>query len=340
MTPLQTRSLTRLPEGTALSRFITALGADPGETLAKAAAWKDTPQVYECFQLYVKAGLTPASISDSTWAGALVETGIASEALTILRGLSVVGALEDRVRRIPFNQIVPKDATTDPIGDFIPEQDFTPVSALDVGQVGPLVPYKMGTIVGLSTELLKIGGLTAERAIRTIVLTRLARRLDTLFLDPANAGPPASITNGLTPVVSTGSTPSAIAADLASLLAEVTTGGPLTWVMKTTTAARVQGALGAAAAVPQSVLGIPLIVSDTSPAQITLLDTSQILLADEGFFDVSISRDSSVRMDSAPAAETAMTHFFQWNLIGIKTLRWLNWVRGNDDSVAYMTVSY
>jgi hypothetical protein len=158
-------------------------------------------------------------------------------------------------------------------------------------------------------------------------------------LDPAVTGPPASITNGATAITSTGSTAAQITADIYALLAAVT-GGPRLWIMPETTAAHVAGAFGAAAALPSSLLGIPVIISDNSPAQITLLNVSQILLADEGLFDVSVSTQASVAMDTAPDDTMALTSFFQHNVVGIKTLRWLNWLRGHEDAVAYMAVTY
>jgi hypothetical protein len=48
------------------------------------------------------------------------------------------------------------------------------------------------------------------------------------------------------------------------------------------------------------------------------MDVSQILLADEGLFDVSVSRQASVALDSAPDAATALTSFFQNNIIESK----------------------
>jgi hypothetical protein len=102
----------------------------------------------------------------------------------------------------------------------------------------------------------------------------------------------------------------------------------------------VLGAFGVQDTQPPSLFGIPIIESATSPQQITLLDPSQILLADEGIFDVSVSTQTSVAMDTAPDDTMALTSFFQHNIVGIKTLRWLNWLRGHDDAVAYMDVSY
>jgi hypothetical protein len=69
-----------------------------------------------------------------------------------------------------------------------------------------------------------------------------------------------------------------------------------------------------------------------------------VLLADEGQFDVSFSREASLQMDSAPAspvdASTVYMSFFQQNLIGVKPARWINWERAAVGSVVYMTVAY
>jgi hypothetical protein len=114
------------------------------------------------------------------------------------------------------------------------------VAALNFGQAGPLTPFKIGVIVPRARELVVAGGATAERTVANHVLRHLARRIDRMFLDPtvaSTAARTASITNGANVVTSTGSTAAQITTDVYSLLASVTTGGALAWVMKTTTAA-------------------------------------------------------------------------------------------------------
>ena len=96
----------------------------------------------------------------------------------------------------------------------------------------------------LSDELLRLGDPDAERTVRETVIAGVAAFLDAQFLTNTvtlSAGlRPAAITNGATAITSTGSTAAQISADLASMLAAITTTATsLTWVMRPTTAATI-----------------------------------------------------------------------------------------------------
>jgi hypothetical protein len=83
--------------------------------------------------------------------------------------------------------------------------------------------------------------------------------------------------------------------------------------------------------------------SKNSPAQIVLVDLAAILLADDGIA-VDLSREATAQLNTTPdapaTAATVYRSFFQENLVGIRALRTINWLRGVDGSVVYMTVSY
>src|SRR6187549_3734662 len=88
-----------LPTGTAVSRYIIAKALGRGDLYAErmiAERWTDTPQVAATLNvpLGVKAAVAAGSTTDATWAGPLAPHGIAAEALTIMRGMSILGALE------------------------------------------------------------------------------------------------------------------------------------------------------------------------------------------------------------------------------------------------------
>ena len=148
--------------------------------------------------------------------------------------------------------------------------------------------YKAQTIVVFSNELLALGNSAAERTVRESMIAGVGAFLDAQFLTNtvtlvANTRP-AAITNGATAVTSTGTTAAQMLADLAGLLAAVTTPGARAWVMRPTTAYRIAATIGGTAAVnvPQMLFGIPLVLSANSPSHVTLLDPSQILYSDNG----------------------------------------------------------
>jgi hypothetical protein len=353
MSELVTRPVSIRPAGTALSRYLMckASAADTVSALALAQDWRDTPQVRACLEaeLTTKAASAPGTTSDATWAAPLATYGIGAEALTLLRDASIVGRLEGQLRRVPFRTRVPRETGTGTGGAWVGETLATPVKATVYDELLQDV-YKAGVIVVLTKELLKLGDPVAERAVRETVIAGVAAFLDQQFLDPTVTRiayvRPASITNGATAITSTGTTAAQMNADLAALLAAVTTPGPLVWTMKPTTAYRIAATIGgtAGADIPRTLFGIPLVVSSTSPPQITLLDPRQILYSDDGALDLSLSEEALLEMDSAPTsppvAATVMTSLWQLDLWGVKAMRYVAWLRAQTGAVAYMTVAY
>jgi HK97 family phage major capsid protein len=354
MRELTTRSLEALPSGTSLNRFMRCLvqGHDLYEArqIAHQAAWPDTPQVRKTFDdLLTKGAIAPGTSTDAAWASALVESRLAAEAIELMRGPSIVEQLAGAARRVPFGMRVPLDATSALIGDWIPEGAPTPAVALSFTTVPALDATKLGAIVPFTRELVVAGEPTAEATVRNSLLGTLARTIDQIFLDPARAAAPdrpASITNGAPTVTSTGTTAAAIGADLAAMRALITTaGGGLTWIMRKKTMSTIAGALGASVSgLPGSLSGLPIVVSDNSPAQITLADMAAIIYADDGAFAVSKSVESTIQLNTTPdapaTAATVYVPLLQHNLVAFKALRWINWARVVSGAVVYMPVAY
>ena len=345
------RVVSALPQGTAVSRYIIAKALGRGDMYTEmriAETWRDTPQVKASLELRTKASVPAGSTTDATWAGPLSIHGVAQEAITIMRGLSILGALEGKMQRIPLRTKVPMETGAGITGGWVAEgaavQYSKPHSATSIQE-----HYKYGVIVPLSEELLQVSNPAAEAVIRRTVLGGLAAAIDNQFLLPtvaASAGVnPASVTNGSTEITSTGTTAAQIAADLAAMLAAITTPGPLVWIMKPKTLYRISLTLGSqAAGLPNTLFGIPVIASSNSPAQITLLDPSAILYSDSGQFDLDVSDQASLELNDTPAEPTASSTILQTlfgrNLVAIKALRWLAWLRPISTSVSFMTVTY
>jgi HK97 family phage major capsid protein len=340
-----------LPDGTALSRYLMVLGESRGDShraLLLAEQWPTTPTVKATFDLAIKGAVAPGTTSDATFAGPLAVHGIAAEALQALRGASILGALEGRFRRIPFRTTVPREIGNAG-GAWVGESLATPVAATAFDSLSQEA-YKASVIVVLSRELLRIGDPDAERTVRQTTVAGVAAVLDSQFLTSTVtliAGTrPAAVTAGATAITSTGSTAAQMNADLAAMLAAVTTPGPLVFVMRPGTAYRIAATIGGTAAVnvPLSLFGVPLVLSANSPAQITLLDPSQILYSDTGAIDISASEQAAVQLDDAPAdptvSATVLTSLWQANLWGLRVTRWISYLRTQTSAVSYMTVSY
>ena len=129
------------------------------------------------------------------------------------------------------------------------------------------------------------------------------------------------------------------------MLAGMTTPGPYVWIMKPATMYRIGLTLGSqAAGLPTSLFGIPVIANINSPAQVTLVDPAAILYSDSGQVDFDVSTDASLQLDGAPdattSASTVLQTLFGRNLVAIRALRWLAWLRPTSGSVVWMTVAY
>jgi HK97 family phage major capsid protein len=263
--------------------------------------------------------------------------GISAEALTLLRGASIIGALEGKIRRVPFRVKVARETGTGTSGAWIGEGLSTPVAAAAYDTMTQEA-YKAGKIVVLSTELLRLGNPDVERTMRETVIAGVAAYLDGQFLTntvtlSANLRP-AVLTNGATAITSTGTTAAQINADLAGLLAAITTtGASLVWIMRPLTAYKIAATIGGTAAVdiPRTLFGIPLILSANSPQQVTLVDAAQILYSDNGGIDVDTSDEATIQLDSAPTDPATAATVFQslWdnNLWAVKVTRWLAYLR-------------
>jgi hypothetical protein len=116
--------------------------------------------------------------------------------------------------------------------------------------------------------------------------------------------------------------------------------------MKPKTMYRIALVLGSqAAGLPATLFGIPVIASNNSPAQITLLDPSALIFSDSGQFDLDVSTRATIQADDAPAnpatAATVYQSAFQRNLVMVKAMRWLAWLNPSPTTTAsFMTVVY
>jgi hypothetical protein len=114
--------------------------------------------------------------------------------------------------------------------------------------------------------------------------------------------------------------------------------------MRKKTMATIAGALGVASGLPQTLYGLPVVVSDNSPAQITLADASQLLYSDSGTIELDTSEEAALQMDGAPVdppvAATVMTSLWQLDLWAVRAVKWIAYLRARSGSVSYMVVTY
>jgi HK97 family phage major capsid protein len=344
-----------LPAGTALSRYLMVKALANGDVyraLILSEPMRNTPQVKATIEdeLSTKAAIAAGTTTDATWAGPLASHGIAAEALTLVRGASILGALESRFRKVPFRTKVSRETGTGTGGAWVGEGLSTPVAATAYDTLSQEA-YKAQKIVVLSEELLQLSNPSAERVVRETVAAGVGAFLDSQLLTntvtlSANLRP-AAITNGATAVVQTGVTAAAMVTDLTALLAAIATGGAsLVWVMRPLTAYKIAATIGgtAAADVPRTLFGIPLVLSANSPQQVTLVDCAHILYSDDGGIAIDVSEEALLQMNDAPTdpatAATVFDSMWPRNLWAVKCTRWIAYLRAQTGAVTYMVVTY
>ncbi len=353
-----------LPKGTAFTRFAIALARSKGnlmQAVEVAKGWEEsTPEVVTVLKAAVVAGTT----TDPAWAGPLVEyQTMASEFIELLRPQTIIGKIQG-LRRVPFNIKMPGQTSGSSVG-WVGEGKPKPVSALAFDTT-TLRFTKAAGIVVLTDELVRFSNPSAEALVQTDLTASMAQFLDVAFVDPAVAAvadvSPASITNGVTPIIASGTTADALKADVkrlfaAFLAANMTPAGAV-WIMTPTMALTI-GMMNNALGQPEFpdidmnggvFMGLPVIVSESVPAnpgsgdplagagqRLILAKASEILLADDGGVTIDVSREASLQMDGAPTAgATELVSLWQNNMVALRAERFINWKRRRLQAVGYI----
>lgn len=360
-----------LPKGTAFTRYAMALMAGKGNLMQSAEIakrWDDTPHVETVLKAAVAAGTT----TDTNWAKPLVEySDMASEFAELLRPATILGRI-DGLRRVPFNIKVPRQtggASASWVGEGAPK----PVSSLAFDSI-TLGHTKVSGIVVMTDELVRFSNPAAEDIVRRDLVETIGGLIDKDFVDPAKAAvsevSPASITNGVTPVVASGTTADHLRADVQALMGKFITANMslsgAVWIMTETQALAIAmllnplgqpefPGLSISGGTAGTFFGIPVILSENIPAQeevtgppavpagsrIILAKASEIMLADDGQVMLDASNQASLQMDSAPTnppvAATVMVSLWQMNMVGIRAERFINWTKRRAGAVQYIT---
>jgi HK97 family phage major capsid protein len=215
-----------------------------------------------------------------------------------------------------------------------------------------LEPLSVSVNVVETLELVRSSAPSAESILARDVANAQAQALDEAFINPQNAGianvKPASISYGVTTFHSSGSTLAQIDSDLSLLIQALNDAGSdlqwATFVLRPRTALYLSAlrGTGGAPAFPQMgvkggvLLGLPAIVSSASPSdvgspaeggEITLLDPSQILVADDGGGALEISEQTSVAMLDNPTSPSTLVSMWQTDSVVLKVTRYANWMR-------------
>lgn len=354
-------------KGIAFSRYVKSLAMARGNVMQALQIarsnkeWRDTtPQVEKVLMAAVEGGDT----TTAGWASELVyNQNLVNEFIELLRPLTIIGRIPN-LTMVPFNvRMSGQDSGSSAywVGQGAP----VPVSKLHTMEVTLGIAKAAGLVV-LTEELVRSSAPSAELVVRNDMLKAIQQFLDVQFVDPnvaavANVSP-ASITNGVTPIVPSGTNAAALRADVQTLFKEFIASNldptMAVWIMETTQALAVSmmlNPLGQKEFPGISMKGgefegLPVVTSmsanipgsPNSGKMIILAKADDIMMADDGGLTVDASREASIQMldnptnNAAAGTPTTMVSMFQTNSVAIKAVRFINWKKRRSTAVSYI----
>lgn len=354
----------QLEKGIEFAQFAICLGAAKGNLMQAEQIAKSRFGDNEALNISLKAAVNAGTTTDTTWAAPLVDTyqRFAGDFVEFLRPQTVLGRFGANgvpsLRRVPFNISI-VGQTSGGAGYWVGEGKPKPLTKFDFNEV-TLRWAKVANIAVITEELLRFSNPSAEALVRDQLAAALIAKLDVDFLDPAKAAvtnvSPASITNGVTPIASSGNDADSVRADVQALFAAYIAANMTpangVWIMSATTAlalSMLTNPLGQ----PEfpgvtmnggTFWGMPVIVSEYTPAGFVILaNASDIYLADDGQVVIDASREASLQMDDAPtnasnpATATTTVSMFQTNSVAIRAERWINWQKRRAQAVQVLS---
>jgi len=335
--------------GQTFGRFIKTLAICRGDVLAgeQYAAARNWTSV----AMAMKAAVNPMDQS-------ILDQGLApitSDLSALLRSMTIIGRLAG-MRKVPFRTRMLTQSVGGS-GSWVDEGEPIPVTAMGIGDTTTLDAKKCAGIRVLTEELLRNATTGTDLLVAVDAASALVEAMDTAFIDPANGGSgakPASICSGAQQYSSTGSTVSAIDADLKLLLnvligadCDLSTAAFIMSPITATHLALLRGS-GGAPAFPSvnarggTLLGLPVICSTNVAAsgspggrQIVLVEASQIDIADDGQAAIELSTKAALQMNDAPASGAQqVVSLFQLGMVGVRSTRFVNWRRRRVGAVA------
>lgn len=312
----------------------------------------------------MKAAVNAGTTTDTSWAGALVEAypRFTGDFVSFLRPMTVLGKFGTdgipALRRVPFNVSI-AGQTSGGTGYWVGQGAPKPLTRFDFTTFN--IPFsKVAAISVLTEELIRFSNPSAETVVRDQLAAALIERLDIDLLDPNKAEvanvSPASITNGVTPIASTGNDADAIREDVRLMMqayinANITPSTGV-WIMSASVAlslSLMRNSLGQREFPDITMMGgrfegLPVIVSeyatsDSNGHDIVLVNASDIWLADDDQVTVDASREASLQMlddptnNSGTATPTTMVSMFQTNSVAIRCERMIAWKKRRTQAV-------
>lgn len=368
---IQVKAPQQLDKGIAFARLarckaLAKMHGAPAYEIAKESYGEDSP-IYGILKAAVAAGTT----SHATWAGPLVgeEGKVFADFVEYLRPMTILGRFGTNgvpsLRSVPFRTRLISQ-TSGGAAKWVGEAKAKPLTKFDFAGTS-LEPLKVANIAVVTMELIRDSSPSAEAIVRDALAAAIAERLDIDFVDPdkaVDAGvSPASITNGVTPIVSSGTDADAVRCDIVALLQSYaaannppTSGVIIMSAGLAITLMGMRNALGSREfpdiTMNGGVLeGFPVITSqylstfdDSAGGFVFMVNASDIWVGDEGGINVDMSDQASLQMDDAPTQHgdgtptaTSVVSLWQNNLVGFRAERTINWAKRRATAVAVLS---
>lgn len=335
-----------LPKGIGFAQYARAklcaqLSAKEGNyvtplDIAKAMGFNDEVQ-----QLIEKATL--GTTTNAGFAATLVtENRLVGEFIELLQAATIFDKLKG-YRPVPFNSKIPSQLTGGTAA-WVGEGAAKPLTNPTFGEV-EIKEHKLAAITVYTQELVRRSDPAVDALVRDDLIAASARLIDTTFIgaQAASATTPVGILNGVTAITPTGETPAQIEADLLSLI-NVFVQNNLSldgayFLMSETRAAKIsllRDALGntyfngMTLRGDRTILGVPVITSESVGNKIILVKMSEILVAQDGGVDISYS-------DQATLVDGSVTHnLWQENKFAVRVEKFITWAKRRPVAAAWI----
>ena len=325
----------------ARAKILSQLAAKEGNYKSALDVAKERGFGDEVQDLVTKATL--GTTTDAGFAASLVtENRLVAEFVDMLRAATVFDQLTG-FRNVPFNSKIPSQLTGG-TASWVGEGAPKPLTNPTYGEV-EIKEHKLAAITVYTQELMRRSDPAVDILVRDDLIEASKTLIDNTFLDAgaATAVRPAGVLNGVTATPNTGTTAANYEADLLALVnsfvtANLSLDGSY-FVMSETRAAQIsllRDALGntyfqgMALRGTRTLMGIPVITSQTVGDKIILVKTSEILLAQDGGVDVSYS-------DQATLVDGGTTHhLWQENKFAVRVEKFITWAKRRPIAAAFL----
>lgn len=325
----------------ARAKILSQLAAKEGNYKSALEIAKERGFGDEVQDLVTKATL--GTTTDAGFAASLVtENRLVGEFVDMLRAATVFDQLAG-FRNVPFNSKIPSQLTGGQ-AQWVGEGAPKPLTNPTYGEV-EIKEHKLAAITVYTQELMRRSDPAVDILVRDDLIEASKTLIDNTFLDAgaATAVRPAGLLNGITATANTGTTAENYEADLLALVNSFVTANlsldGAYFIMSETRAAQIsllRDALGRsyfegmALRGTRTLMGIPVITSQTVGNKIILVKTSEILLAQDGGVDVSYS-------DQATLVDGGTTHhLWQENKFAVRVEKFITWAKRRPIAAAFL----